>query len=166
MNIIVAIDKKYGIGRDGNLLFHIKDDLKRFKDITSNKTVIMGRKTLESLPGGKPLKNRLNIVLTKNSSYSRDDCKVFNSIYELINFLETEHIISQSFVIGGGEIYKELLPYCDTIYMTEIDADGEANIFFPHLDENVWKFCEDESSEYFFDDENQVKYRYVIYRKR
>ena len=123
MKIIAAVDEKWGIGKGMNLLFRISEDMEFFKEKTMGKTVVMGRKTLESFPNAKPLKNRKNVVLTTDKKtiigkYGGDD----------------------TFVIGGGEVYRQLLPYCDSAYITKVFSDGNADVFIDNLDKNeVWE---------------------------
>ena len=136
MNLIVATDKNWGIGKNNDLLFHIPKDMKFFRETTTGKTVIMGRKTLESFPNKKPLPNRRNIVLTRNKDYNVDGAEVIYDISEL-------NVEADAFVIGGSEIYKLLLPMCDTAYITKVDADGGADKFFPNLDKDEeWELIE------------------------
>lgn len=135
MKLIVNIDRNGGIGRNGELLVHIKEDMKRFKELTVGNTVVMGRKTLESLPGGKPLPGRINVVLTRNVDYRADGVRICHSVEEIIG------LDGEVFVIGGGEIYAQLLDFCDTAYITCTDIDGDADAFMPKLD-NSWKLQE------------------------
>ena len=136
MNLIVATDKNWGIGKNNDLLFHIPKDMKFFRETTTGKTVIMGRKTLESFPNKKPLPNRRNIVLTRNKDYVLEGAEVIYDISEL-------NVEADAFVIGGSEIYKLLLPLCHTAYITKVDADGGADKFFPNLDkDNEWELIE------------------------
>ena len=131
-SIIVARDSNNGIGKDNKLLFHIKEDMKRFKDLTTDKTIIMGSKTFDSLPNGV-LPNRFNIVLTNNrEKYNEemylDDIYISNNIDFLIKeFKDSEEEV---FIIGGESIYKQFLPYCDRIYLTRINSIRESDSFF------------------------------------
>ena len=138
MNIIAAADKNWGIGNKGNLLTHIKEDMKFFKEHTTGNTIIMGRKTLESLPGSKPLPNRTNVVLTRNCDYNPDGVEVFHSIDE---FLKSDINKENVYVIGGESLYRELLPYCDTAYVKKVDATvSNADAFMVDLDsDSGWK---------------------------
>lgn len=140
MKLIVAADRKWAIGNKNDLLCHLPGDLKYFKEKTTGKTVVMGRKTLESLPGGKPLPNRTNIVMTRDASFAKEGCIIVNSIEELMEKYMQEDLM----VMGGAEIYTKLLPYCDTCYITEIDEEFEADKFIPNLAqscdfEKVWE---------------------------
>lgn len=158
MKLIVAADKNWAIGKDNNLLCHLPGDLKYFKEKTMGKTVVMGRKTLESLPGGKPLPKRTNIVLTRDANFQKEGCITVNSIEELLEKYGEQELM----VMGGAEIYTKLLPYCDTCYITEIDKEFEADKFIPNLSqhsdyEKVW-----ESEEYV---ENGIAYRFTEYKR-
>lgn len=132
MNLIVAVDKNWGIGKNNGLLFSIPEDMKYFRLMTKNKVVCMGYNTLLSFPEQKPLKNRVNIVLAPKE-ISRDDCIVVHSLEELFSEL-SNYDSDDIFVIGGGVFYKTMLPYCRNVYVTEIYADGEATVFFENLD--------------------------------
>jgi dihydrofolate reductase len=137
MKAIVAVDKKWGIGKNNDLLFSIPEDMKFFRQTTLNKTVVMGRKTLESFPNGNPLKNRNNVVLSRN--YEKDGCVVVGCLDELKKELQ-KYEKDDIFVIGGASVYELLLPYCESVLVTKVDADGEATAFFPNLDQlDGWK---------------------------
>lgn len=158
---IAAVSGNWGIGKNGDLLFRIPDDQKFFRMTTMGHTVVMGRKTLESFPGGKPLKNRTNIVLTRNINYTAEDVAVCRSVEEVLGILNQRE--SDNFIIGGGEIYKALLPYCGKAIITKIDAICEADVFFPNLDEdNNWVLTE-KSEEYNYDG---VKFRFCTYMRK
>ncbi|MBQ4061749.1 MAG: dihydrofolate reductase [Christensenellaceae bacterium] len=129
MKAILAADLNFGIGKNNELLAHIPEDLKRFKSITMGKPVIMGRKTYESLPGKKPLPGRENIILSRTLE-SAEGFIVVNSKEELFSILKDP---DEAFVIGGGEIYKLLLPYCTDIYLTVIEHIFDADTFFPNI---------------------------------
>ncbi len=132
MQIIVAVDKKWGIGKKNDLLFSLKEDMKFFREKTSGKTVVMGYNTLLSFPNSKPLKNRNNIVLCP-PEIEREDLTVTHSLEELSAVLKkipTEEIC----IIGGAMFYKTMLPYCEYAYITKVDAEGGAEVFFENLD--------------------------------
>ncbi len=131
MKAIVAVDKKWGIGKNNDLLFSLPEDMKFFREKTSGKTVCMGYNTLLSFPGSKPLKNRVNIVLAPDG-VERDDCIIVHTLEELSNTLKDYEDV---FVIGGAMFYKTMVPYCEEVYVTKVDADGEATVFYPNLDE-------------------------------
>lgn len=132
MKAIVAVDRNWGIGKDGGMLVHIPKDLAYFKEKTLGKVVIMGRGTLESLPGSKPLPGRETIVLSRKKDYD-PGCKVCRSMDELFDFLKG-YRDEEVFVAGGGDIYRQLMPYCDACLVTKIDAAFEADTFFENLD--------------------------------
>ena len=133
MKAIVAVDKKWGIGKNNDLLFSIPEDMKYFRTTTLNKTVVMGGNTLRSFPNGNPLKNRVNIVLSK--TVDRDDLVVVRGYLELFDELK-KRADEEIFIIGGASVYKEMLLYCEEILVTKIDADGDADVFFTNLDEH------------------------------
>lgn len=133
MKFIAAVDENWGIGFKNNLLVSIPNDMKFFRETTKNSVVIMGRKTLESFPGGNPLKNRVNIVLTSNKNYKKDGAVIANSVDDVFKYVK-EYPNKDVYVIGGGKIYKTFLPYCDEGYITKIYHLFDADTFFPNLD--------------------------------
>ena len=159
MNLIVAIDKNNAIGKDDELLFRISKDLKNFKEVTTGKVVILGKKTLETFPNKKPLKNRINLVLT-HSEDPIEGAIIENSIDEVLNdikYLKDEDV----FVIGGESIYKQFLPYCKTLYITEIKEEiKDANKFFPEFKKDFYEVSRIEN------EENGIKFDFVIYKRR
>lgn len=161
MKTIVAVDENWGIGKDNGLLTHIPGDLKYFKEKTTGKTIVMGRKTLESLPGKKPLPDRENIVLTSDVNYDAG-CKVCHSYEELFEELK-KYDTDDVFITGGAQVYRETLDLCDTFYITKIYKTFDADRFFTNLDgredmEIVWK------SE--MQDHNGLKYQFFEYRRK
>lgn len=163
MKMIVAVDNKWGIGKNGDLLANLPMDKKYFKEKTLNSIVIMGRKTLESLPGGKPLKNRLNIVITRNPSYRQAGCFIYSSIASLIQYLETCTDTDNVWVIGGAEIYNQLYKQCDEIYVTKMDTDLGADVFIKNFDEDPNYVLKYESEEH---EQNGISFRFCQYEKR
>ena len=156
MNLIVAADKNWGIGKDGTMPWHISADLKYFKEKTVGKRVVMGRKTLLSFPKQKPLPNRENIVISTNPSYVVEGAEVVNSIDELSRY----DMGDDTFVIGGGSIYKALLPYCRYAYVTKIEKEFECDTYFPNLDElENWKMVD--IGELL--NENGIDFRFTVY---
>ena len=129
MNIIVAVDKNWAIGKENKLLVSIPADMKFFRSTTTGKVVVMGRKTLESFPNGLPLKNRTNIVLTKDKNYKVKDAIIVHSIEEALEELK-KYASEDVYVIGGDSIYAQMLPYCDTAHVTKIDFGYEADAWF------------------------------------
>ncbi len=141
MKAIVAVSREWGIGKDNKLLFSIPEDMKFFKRTTTGNTVVMGRKTLESFPGGKPLKNRTNIVMTGNPNFDGKGATVVHSMIELMYELDKSE--GEIYVVGGGSIYSLLLPYVETVYVTKVDSSPDADTFFPNLDEDEnWKITD------------------------
>ena len=135
MNSIVVVDKNWAIGRDNDLLVHLPGDLKYYKEKTTGKVIVIGRKTLESFPGGRPLPNRTNLVLTSNPEYKNQYCTVClgeEAMMEEIKKFPTEDI----FVSGGQSIYDLFLDKCDTVYVTKIDAEYPADRYFKNLDQD------------------------------
>ena len=120
MNIIVAVDKNWAIGKDNKLLVAIPADMKMFRQETTGKVIVLGRKTLETFPGGLPLKNRTNIILTTNKDFKAKDATVVHSIEELLEEIK-KYPSDQVYCVGGDSVYKQLLPYCDTAHVTKID---------------------------------------------
>lgn len=160
MNMIVAADKNWAIGKDHTLLVVIPADQKSFRSMTIGHPVIMGRKTLESLPGGRPLDLRKNIVLTRNPHYQAKGVTVVHSLTELFEELGEDR--EDAFVIGGGEIYEELLPYCDTVHVTRIDQAYEADTYFPDLDKSgEWEITAESDEQTYFD----LEYVFVKYER-
>ena len=161
MNLIVAVDKNWAIGKDNKLLVSIPADMKFFREVTTGNVVVMGRKTLESFPNGLPLKNRTNIVLTKDVNYDGKGAIVVNSkeqLFEILKQYEQEEI----FVIGGESIYKMLLPYCRTAHVTKIAFAYEADTYFPNLDElSEWKLSATSDEQTYFD----LEYYFVKYER-
>ena len=132
MKAIVAVDKKWGIGKKNDLLFSLPEDMAFFRKTTLNKVVVMGSNTLKSFPNGKPLKNRTNIVLFPGGE-KREDCVVVDSLAELSEQLK-KYDTDDVFIIGGAMFYKTMLPYCSEVLVTKVDADGEAEVFYENLD--------------------------------
>ena len=160
MKLIVNVSKNWGIGKDNGLLFHISKDMKFFKEHTTGNTIIMGRKTLESLPGSKPLPNRTNIVLTRNCDYMPDGVEVFHSIDE---FLKSDIDKENVYVIGGESLYRELLPYCDTAYVTKVDATvSDADAFMVDLDSDFGWEIVSESEDF---TEKGYDFKFVTYKR-
>ena len=151
MNIIVAADSNWGIGKNNQLLVSIPADMKMFRQETTGKVVIMGRKTLESFPNGLPLKNRTNIVLTGNKNYKANGAIIVHTIEELLEEIK-KYPSDEVYCIGGDSVYKQLLPYCDTAHVTKIDFAYEADSHFPNLDEMPeWKITAESEEQTYFD---------------
>ncbi len=158
MNIIASVDKNRGIGSNGDLLVHISEDLKNFKKMTTGNSIIMGRKTLDSFKGGKPLPNRENIVITREKDFSKEGVIVYNSIEKLLEDIDIDD--DKYFVVGGGQIYKQLIDYCNTLYLTLIDETFEADTFFPEYEDKYKKVIEDIEIH-----EGNFSYRRAVFKK-
>lgn len=135
LSIVAAVSKNGVIGSNGTLPWKLSDDLKFFKSLTSGHTILMGRKTFESI--GKPLPNRKNIVITRQQDYDASGIEIYSDLEATIQTLKTSGI-EEIFIIGGGEIYSQLLPNTDKIYLTEVNVQIEGDTFFPHLDWGIW----------------------------
>ena len=135
MHLIVAVDKNWAIGKDGDQLIYIPEDLKHFKALTTGHPVILGRKTMATFPGGRPLKGRRNLILSRDPAFAPEGGEVYPSLEQLVASAPAD-----SFVVGGASVYAALLPYCDTAHITRIDAVFPADKFFPDLDADpVWQ---------------------------
>ena len=160
MKLIAAVDNEWNIGNKGNLLFSLPDDMKFFRTTTSGKIVVMGRKTLESFPGSKPLKNRINSVLSR-SKHDVDGAEFVTGVDELLDRLK-EYDSGDVYVIGGAQIYSLLLPYCDTALITHVDAVAiEADSKFPELKDNEWTVTEQSD----IHENNGIKFRFTTYKR-
>lgn len=162
MNLIVAVDENWGIGKDGDLLEKISEDLKYFKQKTTGKTVVMGRVTFDSLPNRKPLPNRKNIVLSRSKEINAEGITLCGSIEELLKEIESEES-NNIFVMGGAKIYELLLPYCKKAYITKIYKKYEADRHFKNLDEeSSWKIKE--KSEMMYKNE-EISFQFLVYER-
>ncbi len=161
MNMIVAVDKNWGIGKNNQLLVSIPADMKFFRETTSGHVVVMGRKTLETFPNGLPLRNRTNIVLTKNPHYHVKGAIVCHTVEEALEELK-KYEDEEIYVIGGDSIYRQFLPYCKVAHVTKIDHVYEADAFFPNLDEKKeWVITGDSEEQTYFD----LEYRFLRYER-
>ena len=162
MKPILSADKNWVIGYQNRLLARIPSDMKFFRETTTGNVVVMGRKTLESFPNGMPLKNRTNIVLTGNPEYDVKDAVIVHSQEELLEELkkyDTDHV----YIIGGESVYRMMLPYCDTVYVTKIDRAFQADTFFPDLDEmDEWVMTEESEEQTCFD----LEFTFTKYERR
>ena len=162
MNLIVAVDKNWAIGNGNKLLVSIPQDMKFFRETTMNKVVVMGRKTLESFPGGQPLKKRTNIVLTRDKNYDVKDAVVVHSIEELLEELK-KYNEEDIYIIGGETIYRQMLPYCKLAHVTKINHGYEADTYFPNLDEMAeWEVTGVSDEQTYFD----LEYEFVRYERK
>lgn len=161
MNMIVAVDNNWAIGNQGELLIRIPNDHKHFREETTGKVVVLGRKTLETFPQGLPLKNRTNIILSANPEFQVKDATVVHSIEELLEELK-KYDTEDVYIIGGDSIYKQMLPYCDVAHVTKIDHEYLADAFFPNLDEMPeWKITADSDEQTYFD----IAYQFLKYER-
>lgn len=162
MNIIVAVDENWAIGCRGDLLVRIPADHKMFRKETIGKVVVLGRKTMDTFPGGLPLAGRTNIVLTRNPEYQVKDAIVVHSVEELLQELK-KYDTKDVYVIGGDSVYRQLIPYCDTAHVTKIDRSYEADTYFPNLDESgEWEITAESDEQSYFD----TTYHFLKYERK
>ncbi len=156
ISIIAAIGKNNELGKDNDLIWHFRDDMKFFKTTTTGNTVIMGRKTFESLPHALP--DRRNIVITSNKDYKAEGAEVVTGVQEALNTAKDDNI----FIIGGGRIYSEFMKYADRLYLTEIEAECEdADTFFPEFDKSA--YTKETIAEY---EASGIRFSHVLYKKK
>lgn len=157
MNVIVAVDRNWAIGKDGDQLVYLSEDLKRFKALTMGHPVILGRKTLATFPGGRPLKGRRNLILSRDPAFAPEGGEVYRDLEELLSRAPED-----AFVIGGASVYRALLPRCDTAYVTRIRKEYPADCWFPNLDEDpAWELAEESEPL----EQDGVAYTYAVYRR-
>ena len=157
MNLIVAVDRNWAIGKGGDQLVYLPADLKRFKALTTGHPVILGRKTLATFPGGRPLKGRRNLILSRDPAFRAEGGEVFHNLESLLAAAPAD-----SFVIGGESVYRALLPYCDTVYVTRISRSWPADVWFPNLDEDpAWRVAQVEPPL----EEDHIPFQYVTYER-
>ena len=162
MNLIAAVDKRRAIGNKGQLLVSTPGDQKLFRDETLGKVVVMGRKTLESLPGGRPLYGRTTIVLSRDKSYQVKDAQVVHTLEEALRELE-KYSSEDIFVAGGQEIYQQFLPYCQTAHITWIDYTYDADTYFPNLDQDEeWELAAESEEQTYFN----ICYEFRMYKRK
>lgn len=158
MNVIVAVDQNWAIGKDGDQLVYLSEDLKRFKALTTGHPVILGRKTLATFPGERPLKGRRNLILSRSAGFAPEGAEVFSDV-EALRAAAPE----DSFVIGGASVYRQLLPWCDTAYVTKIDRAFPADCYFPDLEQDpAWERTEESAPL----EQDGIVYRYLTYRRK
>ena len=151
MNAIVAVDNNWAIGNKGRLLVSIPNDMKMFREETTGKVVVLGRKTLATFPGGRPLKNRTNIVLTTDVNFEAPDAIVVHSINELLEELK-KYNSEDIYIIGGDSVYKQMIDYCDVCHVTKIDHAYEADTYFPNLEKmDDWELSVETEEMTYFD---------------
>ena len=161
VTIIAAIAENYALGKDNDLIWHLPADLKRFKKRTSGHTIIMGRKTFESI--GKPLPNRTSIIITRNSNYFKDGCLIANSLEKALELADSE---KEVFIIGGAQIYRQALEsnLVDALDITLVHKKFDADVFFPEIDKSIWK--EKSKEDFNADEKNKYAYSFISYNKR
>ena len=143
---ILCVDKKFGIGKNNGLLFHLSKDMAFFRETTKGHTVCMGENTLLSFPGSKPLANRKNIVLSQDPTHNYEGCQNVHNFDEFVKIIKNCGKNEDVFIIGGASIYRQTLPFVDKVLLTKVDADGGATLFFPNLDEDKNFICVDEGT--------------------
>lgn len=162
MNIIVAVDEKWAIGNKNKLLVSIPNDQRHFREETTGKVIVLGRKTLDTFPQGLPLKNRINIVLTKDRSFRLKDAVVVHDIDALLEHLK-QYNSEDVYVVGGESVYRQLLPYCSVAHVTKIDHRYDADSYFPNLDEDPdWEITADSDEQTYFD----LAYTFLRYERK
>ena len=162
MNLIVAVDNNWAIGNKNELLVRIPNDHKHFREETTGKVVVLGRKTLETFPQGLPLKNRTNIILSRDPKYQVKDAVIVHSIEELLEELK-KYNEEDIYIIGGESIYRQMLPYCKVAHMTKIDREYEADTYFPNLDQDEnWHITADSDEQTYFD----IAYQFLKYERK
>ena len=160
-HMIVAVDNRWAIGNKNRLLVSIPNDMKHFREETTGKVIVLGRKTLETFPQGLPLQNRENIILSENPAFKVRGATVVNSLEQLLDSLK-KYPPEDVYIVGGESIYRQLLPYCDTVYVTKIDHTYEADAYFPDLDaDKEWILAEDSEELTYFD----ISYNFLKYRR-
>ena len=157
LSLIAAIGKNNELGINNNLIWHLPSDLKYFRKVTLGKTIIMGRKCFESLPGLLP--NRKHIILTNNNDYTVEGAIIFHNVEDILEYLKNES--EECFVIGGALIYELFLPYVKKLYLTEINAESNADVYFPNFNKDLYEREELEEKT-----ENNINYKFVIYTRR
>jgi dihydrofolate reductase len=163
MNLIVCVDAKWGIGYKNELLVRIPSDQKFFRETTTGKVVVMGRKTLDSFPGGKPLKNRKNIVVTSNTNCEKRDEEIYvHSVEECLELLK-DYNDEDIYIIGGASIYKQFLPYCKKALVTRVDREFSADTYFPNLDQDdEWEITSESEEQTYFDN----TFEFLVYERK
>ena len=157
MNVIVAVDENWAIGKDGDQLIYLSEDLRRFRALTMGHPVILGRKTMATFPGGRPLKGRRNLILARNPHFAPQGGEVYPTMEALL-----AQATEDAFVIGGASVYNALIDRCDTAYVTKIQKAFPADCWFPDLDRDpAWR-AEEVSEEW---EQDGVRYQYVTYRR-
>ncbi|MCM3162995.1 dihydrofolate reductase [Metabacillus litoralis] len=160
ISLLVAMDTNRLIGKDNQLPWHLPQDLAYFKKTTLNHKIVMGRKTFESI--GRPLPGRVNIIVTRDQNYSQEGCLVLHSIEDIKEL--SEQTEEEIFVIGGAEIFQQILPYSDRLYITHIHHEFEGDTYFPKTNEEEWEMVKSEKG--IRDEKNPFDYEFVVYEKK
>ena len=161
ISLIVAMDRNRVIGASNQLPWHLPEDLKYFKKITTGHPIVMGRKTRDSI--GRNLPNRENVVITRNSDYVCDGCTIFNSIDEFYKWSNKQHHEEEIFIIGGAELFVETLGKTDRLYITQIDHEFEGDTFFPELNWDEWKLVDEQEG--IVDEKNIYPHSFYVYER-
>ena len=162
MKLIAAVDKNWAIGYKNNLLVRIPADQKFFREHTTGNVIVLGRKTIETFPGARPLKDRTNIILSRNPSYEVPGAIVLNSTDELLEHIK-QYDSDSVYVTGGETVYRELLPYCDEAIITKIDQAYQADAYIPNLEEDPdWELVSESEEQTYFD----LEYTFNVYRRK
>ena len=168
MKLVVAVDQEWGIGYQGGLLAYVKADLAHFKELTVGKTVILGSTTLKTFPGGRPLKNRKNLILSRNPDFAPEGATVLRSVEELLCY-QNAHPEEELVVIGGASVYRQLLPYCDTAYVAHFEQSFEKDTYFPDLSKDEQWQCVESGPQLYSKGETDtidgMPYRFAEYRR-
>lgn len=157
--IIAAVSENNALGKDNDLVWHLPDDFKRFKQLTSGHYIVMGRKTFESFP--KPLPNRTHVIVTRQKNYSPEGCLIANTLHEALQLCPKNE---DTYVIGGGEIYKQSIPFADELEITRVHHTFEADTFFPEIDSSIWKLTTEEFHPK--DDKHNYSFTYQTYHRK
>lgn len=162
MNAIVAVDQNWAIGNKNDLLIRIPNDQKHFREETTGKVVVLGRKTMETFPQGMPLQNRTNIILTSDINYKVKGAIVVHSIEALLEELQ-KYNEEDIYIIGGESVYRQMLPYCKVVHVTKIDRTYDADSYFPNLDlDEEWHLTADSDEQTYFD----IEYYFLKYERK
>lgn len=162
MNMIVVADENWGIGFQGKVLINIPREQKQFREETQNKVVVMGRKTLETYPQGLPLVGRKSIILSRNKNLQIKGAIVVHSVNELLEELKN-YASKDIYIVGGESVFKQMLPYCDTIHVTKVQHSYQSDSYFPDLDHDTcWKITADSEEQTYFD----IEYVFLKYQKK
>jgi dihydrofolate reductase len=160
ISFLVAVDKNKLIGRAGKLPWHLPADLAYFKQVTMGHTIVMGRKTYESI--GRPLPGRVNVILTRDRSFTADNCVILHSVEEVLE--KYKDTMQELFIIGGSEIFVQFFPFVDKLYITKLESEFEGDTYFPDYDINKWKVVSEEKG--IIDAENLYEHTYYIYDRK